>query len=249
MAEVEFLGKICVVTGAGRGIGRAIAESLATGGCHAICVSRNEESCAKAAQELRDFGLSAEHMAVDVSSGGEVLLACKAILAKHQGVDILVNNAGITRDNLLLRMAEEDWRDVLATNLDSCFHWTKGLIHAMMKKRWGRIVNISSVVGIAGNAGQANYAAAKAGIIGFTKSMAKEVASRGITVNAVAPGFIQTDMSGQLSESVVMEILRTIPTKEFGTAADVAAVVKFLCSSGARYVTGHVINVDGGMVM
>ncbi|MDR1595419.1 MAG: 3-oxoacyl-[acyl-carrier-protein] reductase [Puniceicoccales bacterium] len=245
----DLSGKVCVVTGAGRGIGKAIAVVLAQCGGHVICVSKSEESCGKLSEELRGDGFSADHIAVDVSSPENVSDACGVILKKHGVVDILVNNAGITRDSLVLRMSDKDWQDVVATNLNSCFHWTRHLLHAMIKKRWGRIVNVSSVVGIVGNFGQANYAAAKAGIIGFTKSVAREVVSRGITVNAVAPGFIQTDMTKNLSETVVSEILKNIPMKEFGTPMDVAGVVRFLCFPETRYITGQVINVDGGMVM
>ncbi|MDR1528077.1 MAG: 3-oxoacyl-[acyl-carrier-protein] reductase [Puniceicoccales bacterium] len=249
MAEQELSGKICVVTGAGRGIGKSIAISLAKIGGHIICISKSEDSCGTLAQDIRNQGYSAEHMAVDVSSTDLVSDACKSILGKHSAIDILINNAGITRDNLMLKMSQQEWQEVLNTNLSSCFYWTKNLLHPMMKKRWGRIINMASIVGLIGNFGQANYAAAKAGIIGFTKSIAKEVASRGITANAVAPGFIRTDMTSKLGENMVAELLKNIPMKELGTPDDVAEAVKFLCSRGARYITGHVINVDGGMVM
>jgi 3-oxoacyl-[acyl-carrier protein] reductase len=245
----DLSGKKAVVTGGGRGIGRAVAISLAQGGAHVVCVSKSEESCGKTAAELLEAGLSAEFRAVDVARAEEVAAACREILAKHSAVDILVNNAGITQDGLLLRMAEESWQNVLRTNLDSCFHWTKNLLYPMVKRRWGRIVNMTSVVGIVGNAGQTNYAAAKAGVIGFTKSVAREVASRGITANAVAPGFIRTAMTAKLGDAMVAEIQKTIPLGELGTVEDVAGVVGFLCSPAARYITGHVINVDGGMAM
>ncbi|MDR1433128.1 MAG: 3-oxoacyl-[acyl-carrier-protein] reductase [Puniceicoccales bacterium] len=249
MFECDLSGKICAVTGAGRGIGKAIAFALAEAGGHVICISKSEGSCGGSAAELKTKGFSAEHIAVDVASSKEIFKACKAILARHSAVDILVNNAGIARDNVVLRMCEEDWTDVIDTNLSSCFHWMKNFLHPMVKKRWGRIVNLSSVVGIIGNFGQANYAAAKAGIIGLTKSVAREVASRGITVNAVAPGFIKTDMTSGLGDGVVAEILKNIPMKEFGAADDVAGTVRFLCSQAAKYITGHVINVDGGLAM
>ncbi|MDR2778708.1 MAG: 3-oxoacyl-[acyl-carrier-protein] reductase [Puniceicoccales bacterium] len=249
MVKQELSGKVCIVTGAGRGIGKAIALSLAEAGGYIICVSKSEESCSAVAQDIQIRGYSAEHIAVDVSSLEAVSVACKSILGKHSTVDILINNAGITRDNLMLRMSQQEWQEVLNTNLNSCFYWTKNLLHPMIKKRWGRIINMASIVGLVGNFGQANYAAAKAGIIGFTKSIAREVASRGITANAVAPGFIQTDMTSKLGENIVAELLKNIPMKELGMPNDVAETVKFLCSQGARYITGHVINVDGGMAM
>ena len=190
--------KVALVTGAGRGIGKEIAKSLAEEGHHLICVSRSQ-TCENVAQEINAQGGSAESLIVDVSDGNAVSEACVNLLKKYESIDILVNNAGIVRDNLLLRMSDEEWNAVLQTNLTSCFHWTKGLLRPMTQKRWGRIVNISSVVGKMGNFGQANYAAAKAGIIGFSKSVAKEVASRGVSVNVVAPGFIESDMTAELS--------------------------------------------------
>ncbi|MDR1255747.1 MAG: 3-oxoacyl-[acyl-carrier-protein] reductase [Puniceicoccales bacterium] len=249
MNELSLAGKICLITGAGRGIGRGAALRLAAAGAHIICVSKNESSCASTAAAIREAGLSGEHIAVDVSDGGLVAAACESILSKHGAVDILVNNAGIAKDNLMLRMSDDDWRDVINTNLSSCFHWTKGLLKAMVKKRAGRIINLSSVVGCAGNFGQANYAAAKAGVIGFTKSVAREVATRRITVNAVAPGFIQTDMTNALGPDIIEKIRETIPMKQLGEVEDVAAVIEFLCGDGARYITGQIIHIDGGMYM
>jgi 3-oxoacyl-[acyl-carrier protein] reductase len=249
MREWNLDGKVCVVTGAGRGIGRAIAIALAEIGGHVICISKSEASCGKAAADIRDCGFSAEHVAVDVSSPEEVSAAAKAILKKHSAVDVLVNNAGITRDNLVLRMSTSDWNEVMGTNLSGCFHWTKNLLFPMVKKRWGRIVNVSSIIGTMGNAGQANYAAAKAGLVGFTKSIARETASRGITANAVAPGFIRTDMTSVLAENVVAEILKNIPLGELGVPEDIANAVRFLCSDDARYITGQVIAENGGMAM
>ena len=219
MGDVKENQKVCLVTGAGRGIGRAIAIELN----------------------------SAEHMAVDVSDSHSISEACKTFLGKYSAIDILINNAGITRDNLVLRMSDDDWEDVISVNLTSCFFWIKNLLHPMIKKRWGRIINISSVVGLIGNAGQANYAASKAGIVGLTKSVAREVGSRGITVNAIAPGFIESSMTEKLSDDIKSEILKNIPAKKFGTPEDVAAAVGFLCSERARYINGHVLNVDGGM--
>jgi 3-oxoacyl-[acyl-carrier protein] reductase len=249
MNKLNLSGKVCAVTGAGRGIGRETAIRLASAGAHVICISKNESSCGSVASSILKSGFSAEHIAVDVSDAGLVADACGSMLSKHGAVDILVNNAGITRDNVMLRMSDGEWNDVVDTNLSSCFHWTKGLLKAMVKRRAGRIINISSVVGCIGNFGQANYAAAKAGIIGFTKSVAREVATRGITANAVAPGFIRTDMTNSLEEAIVEKIMDTIPMRQLGEVGDVASVIEFLCGDGARYITGQVIHVDGGMCM
>lgn len=247
--ELTFNNRIAVVTGAGRGIGKAIAEGLADHGVHVVCVSKSESSCGAAAEEIRARGGKAQAVAVDVADGDSVRQACESLLAEHGTIDILVNNAGITKDNLVFRMTEEDWHAVLRTNLDSCFYWTKGLARPMTQKRWGRIVNIASVVGLMGNAGQANYAAAKAGMIGLTKSLAKEFAGRNITANAVAPGFIKTDMTAGLGDTVADVILSRIPLKRFGEAQDVSHLVTYLCSEQANYITGQVFTVDGGMVM
>jgi 3-oxoacyl-[acyl-carrier protein] reductase len=240
--------RIALVTGAGRGLGAAIAEKLAQRSIRIICVSRSQ-NCEKIAEAIVKTGGIAEAMAVDVSDREAVELACEKLLGKHGAIDILVNNAGITRDALLMRMGEEDWDDVIRTNLSSCFYWTKHLLRGMVQNRWGRIVNISSVVGKTGNFGQANYAAAKAGIIGFTKSVAKEVASRGICANVVAPGFIESDMTAGLSEKIIEDIKKNIPMKRMGIPKDVANAVDFLCSEEAQYITGAVLTVDGGMTM
>lgn len=241
--------RTALVTGAGRGIGRAIAEQLAADGMRLICVSKSPDSCGGAAEAICSSGGMAEALPVDVSDGAAVSKACQELLDSGTEVDVLVNNAGITRDNLLFRMGEEDWETVLRTNLTSCFHWIKGLARPMTQRRWGRIVNVSSVVGVTGNAGQANYAAAKAGMIGLTKSLAKEFAARSVTVNAVAPGFIETDMTSGLDERVREAVVKFIPMKRFGQPEDVASLTSYICSEQAGYVTGKVFTVDGGMVI
>ena len=241
--------KIALVTGAGRGIGKAIALTLAEEGYHIICVSRSESSCGAVAKEIESSGGSAEAHALDVSDASSVEKACEALLEKHGLINILVNNAGITKDNLVFRMGEEDWDTVLNTNLKSVFTFAKHLARPMTRKRWGRIINIASVIGLIGNAGQANYSAAKAGIIGLSKSLAKEFAARNVTVNVVAPGFIETDMTSILSEEQKTSILGVIPMKRMGKASDIANITTFLESDKSDYITGQVFTVDGGMVM
>ncbi|MFW6217400.1 MAG: 3-oxoacyl-[acyl-carrier-protein] reductase [Verrucomicrobiota bacterium] len=241
--------KVALVTGAGRGIGKSIAELLADKGHHVVCLSRSESSCGAVAEGIRDRGGSAESVAVDVADKAAVEAVGKQLLEAHGTVDILVNNAGITRDGLLFRMSDADWDDVIATNLSSCFAFIKHLARPMTRKRWGRIINMASVIGLTGNAGQANYAAAKAGMIGLTKSLAKEFAARNVTVNAVAPGFIETDMTAELNEQQKDSILGIIPMKRMGQAVDIAHTTAFLASEESRYITGQVFTVDGGMVM
>jgi 3-oxoacyl-[acyl-carrier protein] reductase len=243
-------GKVAVVTGAGRGIGRAIALKLAQLGASIVI---NYRSSAKEAEEviseIRNNGGKAEMVQGDVSSFEDSEKVIKFAVESFGRLDILVNNAGITKDTLLLRMKEEDFSKVLDINLKGVFNCTKHASNIMLKQKSGRIINISSVIGLIGNAGQANYAAAKAGIIGFTKSVAKELGTRGITANAIAPGFITTDMTEMLSEKVKEKLLENVPLKRLGSPEDVANLAAFLASDNASYITGQVINVDGGMVM
>ena len=241
--------KVALVTGAGRGIGKSIAELLAEKGLHVICVSRSANSCGAVADAINEKGGSAQSLAVDVADKSAVAAASEKFLEEHGTVDVLINNAGITRDGLLFRMSDEDWDDVIGTNLTSCFSWIKHLARPMTRKRWGRIINISSVIGLTGNAGQANYASAKAGMIGLTKSLAKEFAARNVTVNAVAPGFIETDMTAELDDKQKQGILGIIPMKRMGTVDEIAQMTAFLASDHSGYITGQVFTVDGGMIM
>ena len=241
--------KIAVVTGAGRGIGRAVALAYAKMGADVVCVSRTEENSAKVAAEVEAIGRRAWAVAVDVSDTAAVDAAAKGILESTGRIDILVNNAGVTRDNLLMRMSEEEWDTVIDTNLKGAFNFTKALTRPFIKQRSGRIINIASVIGLIGNAGQSNYAASKAALIGFTKSIAKELATRGITVNAIAPGFIETDMTAALSEKMREGILGNVPLERFGSPDDIAHAAVFLAMEPSGYITGQVLTVDGGMVM
>jgi 3-oxoacyl-[acyl-carrier protein] reductase len=247
MKQLE--NQIAVVTGAGRGIGRAIALKFASEGADVVCVSRTAENSEKVAAEVRALGRKAWALAVDVSDTAAVSAAAEKILAECGKVDILVNNAGVTRDGLLMRMSDADWDAVLNTNLKGAFLFTKAFTRSFVKQRSGRIINVASIIGLIGNAGQANYAASKAGLIGFTQSIAKELGSRNITVNALAPGFIETDMTAALSAELKAELLKKIPLNSLGQPEDIANAALFLASPGARYVTGQVLTVDGGMVM
>lgn len=241
---MELDEKVSIVTGGAQGIGRSIAASLHRGGSKVIIWDVSEEKGQRTSEEI-----GCKFMRVDVSDYTDVEEGVKIVLQEFSKVDILVNNAGITRDNLLLRMSEKDFDDVVRVNLKSVFNTTRAILPSMIKNRWGRIVNVSSVIGIIGNKGQANYAASKAGIIGFTKSIAREIATRGITVNAIAPGFIDTEMTRTLSESVKEAYLKAIPIAKFGSIEDIASLVLFLVSESASYITGQVININGGMVM
>ncbi|WP_409017749.1 3-oxoacyl-[acyl-carrier-protein] reductase [Bacillus velezensis] len=242
--------KTAVVTGASRGIGRAIALDLAKNGCNvAVNYSGNEAKANEVVDEIKSLGRNAIAVKADVSNSEEVQNMMKEAVAAFSSIDILVNNAGITKDNLLMRMKENEWDDVININLKGVFNCTKAVTRQMMKQRSGRIINVSSIVGVSGNPGQANYVAAKAGVIGLTKSSAKELASRNITVNAIAPGFISTDMTDKLSKEVQDEMLKQIPLARFGDPSDISSVVTFLASEGSRYMTGQTLHIDGGMVM
>jgi 3-oxoacyl-[acyl-carrier protein] reductase len=242
-------GRVALVTGASRGIGRAIAEALARQGAIVVGTATSEEGARSVGETLRVLGLEGRGAVVDVSDDASVEALLADVTAREGAPAILVNNAGITRDNLLMRMTPAEWDAVVSTNLSSVFRVSKACVRGMMKARYGRIVNIGSVVGMSGNAGQTNYAAAKAGIVGFTKSLAREIASRNVTVNVIAPGFIDTDMTRALDEKQVHALCAQIPLARLGSTADIAAAVVFLASDAGGYITGETLNVNGGMFM
>ncbi len=245
---MDLSNRVALVTGAGQGIGRAIALRLAEAGA-TVVVNDLAETAERVAEEIRAHGRPSLAVRADVGSSPDVTRLVATAIASYGRVDILVNNAGIARDQLLIRMSDEDWDRVLNTDLKSVFLCTRAVLKSMLKQRWGRIISIASIVGLVGNPGQANYASAKAGIIGFTRSIAKEVASRGITANAIAPGFIDTEMTQHLAEGQRQELKKRIPLGYLGSPGDVAEAVAFLASEEARYITGQVLSVDGGMVM
>jgi 3-oxoacyl-[acyl-carrier protein] reductase len=242
-------GRVALVTGASQGIGRACALALAEGGALVALAARNEEKLAAVAREIEAKGGQAAGFRMDVGNEAEVKAAVKAVIERFGKVEILVNNAGITKDTLIMRMKREDWDSVIQTNLSGAFFTTQAVVGSMLKPRWGRIINITSVFGQTGQAGQANYSASKAGLIGFTMAMAREVASRGITVNAVAPGYIDTAMTEGLADNLKSKVNEMIPLGRAGTDMEVAHAARFLASEEAGYITGHVLKVNGGMLM
>ncbi|MFT5574151.1 MAG: 3-oxoacyl-[acyl-carrier protein] reductase [Cryomorphaceae bacterium] len=241
--------KVCLVTGATRGIGKSIAQQLGAQGATVVGTATSEGGAQSISDYLKEAGINGQGMVLNVTDTASVDGVLKGIVEQYGAISVLVNNAGITRDNLMMRMKEDEWDDIMDTNLKSVYRLSKGVLRGMMKARNGRIINITSVVGVMGNAGQANYAAAKAGVIGFTKSLAQEIGSRGITVNAIAPGFINTDMTKGLTDDQVASMTANIPASRLGEPEDIAASVVFLASDESSYVTGTTIHVNGGMYM
>ena len=241
--------KIAIVTGASQGIGRTTAELFSRSGAHVVCIARNEEKIKDLVNTITKNGHSASYNSCDISDGDLFQNTLKSIINNYGKIDILVNNAGITRDSLLLRMKDHQWDDVLNTNLKGAFYGTKSVLRSMMKNKYGRIINITSIVGLQGNSGQSNYSASKAGLIGFSQSVAKEVASRGITINCIAPGWIETEMTNDLPQDTKSEIIKNIPIGKTGTTEDIAYTALFLASKESKYITGQTITVDGGRVI
>lgn len=241
--------KIAIVTGASQGIGKSISEIFSIAGAHVVCLARNEDRLRELVSEISTNGNSASYISCDVSDGNSIEDALKSVVKDYKQIDILVNNAGITKDSLILRMKEQNWDQVMNTNLKGAFYSTKIVLRHMMKKKYGRIINITSIVGLQGNPGQSNYAASKAGLIGFSQSIAKEVASRGITVNCIAPGWIETEMTNDIPQDIKENIIRNIPMGKTGATEDIANTALFLSSKEAKYITGQTITVDGGRII
>tara|TARA_B100001093_G_scaffold495575_1_gene540207 strand:+ start:261 stop:1007 length:747 start_codon:yes stop_codon:yes gene_type:complete len=241
--------KIAIVTGASQGIGKTTAELFSRSGAHVVCIARNEEKIKDLVNTISKNGHSASYISCDISDSNLFQNAIKSIISDYAKIDILINNAGITRDSLVLRMKDHQWDEVLNTNLKGAFYGTKSVLRSMMKNKYGRIINITSIVGLQGNSGQSNYSASKAGLIGFSQSVAKEVASRGITINCIAPGWIETEMTNDLSQDTKSEIIKNIPIGKTGTTEDIAYTALFLASKESKYITGQTITVDGGRVI
>ena len=241
--------KIAIVTGASQGIGKTTAELFSKSGAHVVCIARNEEKIKNLANTISKSGHSASYNPCDISDGDLFQNTIKSVINDYGKIDILINNAGITRDSLVLRMKNHQWDEVLNTNLKGAFYATKSVLRSMMKNKYGRILNITSIVGLQGNSGQSNYSASKAGLIGFSQSVAKEVASRGITINCIAPGWIETEMTNDLPQNIKSEIIKQIPIGKTGTTEDIAYTALFLASKESKYITGQTITVDGGRVI
>ena len=241
--------KIAIVTGASQGIGKTTAELFSKSGAHVVCIARNEEKIKNLANTISKNGHSASYFPCDISDGDLIQNTIKSVINDYGKIDILINNAGITRDSLVLRMKNHQWDEVLNTNLKGAFYATKSVLRSMMKNKYGRIINITSIVGLQGNSGQSNYSASKAGLIGFSQSVAKEVASRGITINCIAPGWIETEMTNNLPQDIKYEIIKNIPMGKTGTTEDIAYTALFLASKESKYITGQTITVDGGRVI
>ena len=243
----KLKNKVAIVTGASRGIGRSVAQEISKSGAHVVCVSRSEDDLLKISKKLNDEGFSSSSFVCDVSNSNDFKKLIDDTVSKFNQVDILVNNAGITKDNLIMRMSESDWNTVIDVNLKGVFNGIKAVSRQMMKQKYGRIINISSIVGLIGNPGQANYAASKAGVIGLGKAVSKELASRNITVNTIAPGYIETDMVEDIQEKVKDDLFKQIPLGRIGKPSDIATAVLYLASDEAGYITGQTLTIDGGM--